>query len=96
MNVSTETSGSTWTCERNPITLRPESSSTAALNFSRIVSWNALRVSCTGKAAGVDQRPLDRRVDVLEEADHVVGAHHRACSARPASEVLTMDAHDRV
>src|SRR5439155_7121863 len=48
------------------------------------------------EAAGVDQGPLDRRVDVLEEADHVLRAHHRAGPARPAAVVLAVDSEDRV
>src|SRR4029079_6549200 len=48
------------------------------------------------EAPGIDQRPLDRGVDVLEEADHVVRAHHGARAARPSSEALPVNADDCV
>src|SRR3954453_12373082 len=46
--------------------------------------------------AVVDQRPLERRVDVLEEHDEVVTAHDGARGGGPAAVVLTVELRDRV
>ena len=83
MNVSTARSGSTCTCERNPITFRPMICSTSAMNLLHRVLERVPRLLHRLEAPALDQRPLDRRVDVLEEADHVVRAHHRSRSACP-------------
>jgi hypothetical protein len=49
----------------------------------RLLKGGSRLLDCR-EAAGVDQCSLDGRVDVLEEADDVVVAHHRPRPARTA------------
>jgi hypothetical protein len=90
-------SGSTWTCERKPTTFAPAEilHRGAELLPHRVLEGRARRLDGV-EAAGLDQRTFDGRVDLLEEADDVVGAHHRPRSLCAASVVLTVESDDGV
>jgi len=86
-----------WTWERKAITFLPITSSTAPNEF-------LFHRSLEGEAglfdgclfACLDQCPLDRRIEVVEESDYVVAFDDRARLVGSAAVVFVMEAGDRV
>jgi hypothetical protein len=84
-------SGSTWTWERNALTLRPVASSTTAVNcfFHGALEGEAC-LDDGGDFAGVEEGALDWDVEVFEERDDVVVADHGADGVGTAAVVVAV------